>query len=559
MVSVLINIIATLDSVIDDDDIGEPGTLTKEQIVRILARDGPYYPIISGSDNPYRDGYVTEPPKKPRASYLFFQAVYRSKYQKMNKGASVGEIMSLMGDAWRAMTEEQQAPFFELAQEEAKEFEKQRVLLEKAQRPNGVWQPLRRCRMVLEHIANDRLADIFQQPVNLKEFPDYLEYIDSPMDLATVRSKLDTKDWKVRYQGPENFARDMRKIWSNCKIYNQHGSAIWYVADYMSKKFERLYHAWVLEFRDKFLRWANKKARPWENSCRECDGKCPTNAAKLVLCDHCDAAYGIRCLNPPLSDIPPGAWYCPECSRKIKKDPTARLLSAIAENVARKRAELGEIPTKKITKKMYLVKWAGLGYEHCTWESKEDINDDDLINQFLLENNMSPDEPDVSLEIVNEPLSNVHHINQENAGGSLEMPILRSQLYSQTRAFQFAKFAMDFPDKLCSECGPVTSECSRKPISAVVSPSPMPPLLAGEYDVTLPITEHGLLMNVGEMNGTVAFLGYRPMPDGSKGPAQLQNLLRSSGDRIIAVDGVSTVSIIGVFNKLATLYDTLTN
>lgn len=531
------------DSLIDDDDIGEPGTLTKDQIVQILARDGPYYPVVPGSDNPYRDGYVTEPPKKPRASYLFFQAVYRSKYQKMNKGASVGEIMRLMGDAWQAMTEDQQAPFLELAQEEAKEFEKQRVLLEKAQRPNGVWQPLRRCRMVLEHIASDSLADIFQEPVDLIEFPDYLEYIDSPMDLATVRSKLDTKDWKVRYQGPENFARDMRKIWSNCKIYNQHGSAIWYVADYMSKKFERLYHAWVLEFRDKFLRWANKKARPWENTCRECDGSCPTNDAKLVLCDHCDAAYGINCLKPPLSEIPSGPWYCPECSRKIKKDPTARLLSAIAENVARKRAELGEIPTKKITKKMYLVKWAGLGYEHCTWESKEDINDDDLINQFLLENNMSPDEPDVSVKTVNEPLNNVQHINQDNAGGSLEIPILRSQLYSQTRAFQFAKFAMDFPNKLSSECGPVTSECSRKPVSAIVSPSPMPPLLTGEYDVALPITEHGLLMNVGEMNGTVAFLGYRPMPDGSKGPAQLQNLLKSSGDRIIAVDGVSTVNL----------------
>lgn len=452
--------------------------------------------------------------------------------------------MSIMGDAWRNMTEEQQAPYFDLAQEEAKEFELQRVLLEKAQRPNGVWQPLRRCKMVLEHLATDSLADIFLEPVNLRDFPDYLEYVDSPMDLATVRSKLDTKDWKVRYQGPENFARDMRKIWNNCKIYNQHGSAIWYVADYMSKKFERLYHAWVLEFREKYLRWANKKARPWEPTCRECDGKCPTGDSKLVLCDHCDAAYGINCLSPPLREIPTGAWYCPECARKIKKDPTARLLSAIAENVARKRAELGEIPTKKITKKMYLVKWAGLGYEHCTWESKDDINDDNLIQQYLSENKKSPDEPDISVASVNEPLLNVQHINKDNAGGTFELPILRSRLYSHARAFQFAKFALEYPLKLCNECGPITTECAKKPISSIVSPIQTPPILAGEYDVVLPyIHDQGLLINVGEVNGSVSFLGYRRLPDGSKGPAEVQNLLRESGDRIIAVNGVSTVSI----------------
>ena len=37
------------------------------------------------------------------------------------------------------------------------------------------------------------------------------------------------------------------------EIYNQHGSAIWHVADYMSKQFERLYHAWVLDFREMVL------------------------------------------------------------------------------------------------------------------------------------------------------------------------------------------------------------------------------------------------------------------------------------------------------------------
>ena len=70
-----------------------------------------------------------------------------------------------------------------------------------------------------------------------------------------------------------------------------------------------------------------------------------------------------------------------------------------------------------------------------------------------------------------------------------------------------------------------------------------PPLLAGEYDVVVPITSKGLLMNVGEVHGSVSFLGYRTFPDGSKGPAEKKNLIRNVGDKIISVDGNSTIGL----------------
>merc|ERR1712232_288130 len=136
------------------------------------------------------------------------------------------------------------------------------------------------------------------EPVDTKMFTDYLDVIDKPMDLGTIRNKLVYK--KYPYQAPEMFARDMRKIWSNCKIYNQHGSAIWYVADYMSKQFERLYQAWVVKFKDKHLRWVDPKARPWETSCRASDGSCNATDEEMTVCDHCDAMYGMKCLKPPL-------------------------------------------------------------------------------------------------------------------------------------------------------------------------------------------------------------------------------------------------------------------
>ncbi|KAL3945244.1 MAG: hypothetical protein SGBAC_000655 [Bacillariaceae sp.] len=439
--------------------------LTVDKLRRIVNKDGPYYPKIEGCNNPYRDGYITEPPKKPRASYLFFQCTMRSYFAKRNPKATQGELMTIVGEQWNSMSEEEQAPFIELAKEEVKEYEKERALMERAQRPNEMWQPIRRCLMVLETLAKDEFADIFQEPVDLDDFPDYEELIDQPMDLGTIR------------------------------------------IHYMSKQFERLYHEWVLGFREKYLRWADPRARPWEGEHNITD----------------------------------------------------------AEAAARKRAELGDTPKKNVKQTMYLVKWNGLGYEFCTWETKEDIARPDLIVEYKKLNNVSMDEPEMPVAEVQKVLDDAEHVSRDNAGGNHCIPEMRAQLYAQTRAFQFCKFAMDLPKKLSPECGPKTqathnskqyppevAEClhgltykvsqeSAYP-SLVEYNKKMPPLLAGEYDAIIPVTAKGLMMNVGEVSGSVAFLGYRQFPDGSKGPAQIKNLIRGAGDRIIAVDGVSTIN-----------------
>ena len=178
----------------------------------ILKKEGPYYPVIEGSDNPYRDGYITEPPKKPRASYLFFQCTVRSYFAKKKPDAVQSELMAMLGEAWRSMDDNDKERYQILANEESKRYDRERVLLEKAQKPNGVWQPLRRCRQVLDRLAKDSFADIFLEPVSLDDFPDYEEAIDIPMDLGTVRTRLETK----KYQAPEQFARDMRRVRNDC-------------------------------------------------------------------------------------------------------------------------------------------------------------------------------------------------------------------------------------------------------------------------------------------------------------------------------------------------------
>jgi hypothetical protein len=538
-------------------------SMSLDRLRNIIIREGAYYPKIEGSDNGYRDGYIKEQPRKPRASYLFFQGCMRSYYQKKFPNATQSELMTTMGNQWQSLTDEEKEPFLQLAREEAAQHDKERAMMEKAQKPNSVWQPLRRCRMVLERLAKDSFADIFLEPVDFEDFPDYEDMIETPMDLSTVRKKLEAR----KYQAPEQFARDMRKIWNNCKIYNQHGSAIWHVADYMSKQYERLYNAWVLEFRERYLRWADPRSRPWEHSCRVHDGACGTVDEEMVLCDHCDAMYGFKCLKSPLKKVPSKAWHCLECKPKLKTSKGARMLSAVAENSARKRAEYGDLPKKKVKQTMFLVKWAGLGYEFCTWETREDV-DDELIAVFRRLDKGIVDSSELPLETVENFMKGIRHIDASSAGGKDSFPALKAQLYAQTRAVQFSKFGIDIPNKVADECGPATrtsnmcrliSEPPKHPKEVVTcindlvgevergDPSnshrhkSLTPPLVGEYDAVIPITSKGLLLNVGEVHGSVAFLGYRQFPDGSKGPAEANNLIHGTGDKIVAVDGASTL------------------
>jgi histone acetyltransferase len=69
---------------------------------------------------------------------------------------------------------------------------------------------------LLNDMQNHNNAWPFQQPVNRDEVPDYYEVIKEPMDLATMEEKHE----KDLYPTPEDFIRDARLIFVNCRRYN---------------------------------------------------------------------------------------------------------------------------------------------------------------------------------------------------------------------------------------------------------------------------------------------------------------------------------------------------
>ncbi|KNB44644.1 bromodomain containing protein [Blastocystis sp. subtype 4] len=96
--------------------------------------------------------------------------------------------------------------------------------------------PLLLCKELLVNLSTLPEAEPFLSPVPWKEWNllDYPQIVKQPMDLGTVRSKLEKDEYKDIYA----FAADVRLIWSNCVLYNPEGTDIRIVCQKISQKFE---------------------------------------------------------------------------------------------------------------------------------------------------------------------------------------------------------------------------------------------------------------------------------------------------------------------------------
>uniref|UniRef100_A0A7N6AVN3 Bromo domain-containing protein n=1 Tax=Anabas testudineus TaxID=64144 RepID=A0A7N6AVN3_ANATE len=71
------------------------------------------------------------------------------------------------------------------------------------------------CKELLRQMITSPDSEPFRQPVDLFEYPDYRDIIDTPMDLGTVSETLVAGN----YENPMEFAKDIRLIFSNSKAY----------------------------------------------------------------------------------------------------------------------------------------------------------------------------------------------------------------------------------------------------------------------------------------------------------------------------------------------------
>ncbi|CAG0887382.1 unnamed protein product [Darwinula stevensoni] len=72
------------------------------------------------------------------------------------------------------------------------------------------------CEQMLNVLLASEDSEPFQTPVDLEDYPDYEEVIQNPMDLSTVKGKVQSGS----YASPEEFSHDINLIFRNSKDYN---------------------------------------------------------------------------------------------------------------------------------------------------------------------------------------------------------------------------------------------------------------------------------------------------------------------------------------------------
>ncbi|XP_054005112.1 bromodomain adjacent to zinc finger domain protein 2B-like isoform X8 [Hylaeus anthracinus] len=78
------------------------------------------------------------------------------------------------------------------------------------------------CKMLLEQLEQQDEAWPFLLPVNTKQFPTYKKIIKTPMDLSTIKKKLQDSVYKSR----DEFCADVRQMFINCEVFNEDDSPV---------------------------------------------------------------------------------------------------------------------------------------------------------------------------------------------------------------------------------------------------------------------------------------------------------------------------------------------
>ncbi|KAI7883605.1 HMG box protein [Lichtheimia hyalospora FSU 10163] len=84
------------------------------------------------SENGKRSKKDKTGPKRGLSAYMFFSQEMRPKVKEENPDASFGTLGKILGEKWKAMTDEEKAPYTAKAEQDKKRYEAEKAALEKS-------------------------------------------------------------------------------------------------------------------------------------------------------------------------------------------------------------------------------------------------------------------------------------------------------------------------------------------------------------------------------------------------------------------------------------------
>ena len=109
-----------------------------------------------------------------------------------------------------------------------------------------------------------------------------------------------------------------------------------------------------------------------EQYCEECgdpytEAETGVHSHTMLLCSGCDAGCHLGCLDPPLSDVPIGDWFCPNCHEGNDGETIAKFCKASEKTAKRKKTHTVKPKNKKNKKTVY-------GSVNKQWHPKDAIS-----------------------------------------------------------------------------------------------------------------------------------------------------------------------------------------
>lgn len=73
------------------------------------------------------------------------------------------------------------------------------------------------CQNIIKNMREQKQSWPFNEPVNRDDVADYYDVIQNPIDLKTIEKKLQANV----YLDKETFIDDVKRMFDNCRQYNQ--------------------------------------------------------------------------------------------------------------------------------------------------------------------------------------------------------------------------------------------------------------------------------------------------------------------------------------------------
>ncbi|KAJ1929191.1 histone acetyltransferase [Tieghemiomyces parasiticus] len=102
-------------------------------------------------------------------------------------------------------------------------------------------------RRIVSDLQNHNQAWSFMNPVNSDEVPDYYSVIKEPMDLSTLEANVESE----MYPTMREFAKDVQKIFDNCRRYNAENTIYYKCATKLEKYFKEKLKEYSATLKDK--------------------------------------------------------------------------------------------------------------------------------------------------------------------------------------------------------------------------------------------------------------------------------------------------------------------